>query len=122
MDYRTIALDNLDDADFCIKHEKYRTAAFFLQQYAENSAKALMAKLMPSHKLMKSHAADRILFAYDDEHKDTKIGEMVRYLAGYYIDLDDDDSSIVYVTEGEALQCRAYASELEVFFQAELRL
>jgi len=119
MDYRSIAYGNLNDADFCIEHEKYRTAAFFLQQYAENSAKSLMVRLMPSHKLMKSNAADKILVAYDDEHVDSKVGDMVRYLSGFYIDVNDDDSNIADVTEAEAVQARCYANELEVYFQAE---
>jgi len=120
MDYRNIAFDNLNDADFCIKHEKYRTAAFFLQQYAENSAKALMVRLMPSHKLLKSSAADKILVAYDDEHISSQVGDMVRYLSSFYIDVNDDDSNIDDITEAEALQARYCADELEVYFQAEL--
>jgi len=117
--YREIAKLDLSEAHFCMEHNRYRSAVFFFQQFAEKSAKALLEQMDPEHKQLRSYKVERILEAYDETHKTSKIGDMGHYLTRLYASAGFHGDYYSEITEAQALRAKAFAEELEVYFQAE---
>ena len=118
--YRHIALQDLDEAHFNLENKRYRPAVFFFQQFAEKSAKALLEKTDPEHRLLKSHMVEKILEAYDETHKVSEIGDKARYLTGFYFDTRYPGDNYAEITEAQAVRAGRLAGELEVYFRGEL--
>ena len=118
--YREIALSDLDDAIFNLKHGRYRLAVYCFQQYAEKSAKALLEKTNPLNRMMNSHVIERVLEAYDDAHKTSDIADKARYLTGFYFNTRYPGDNYAEISQAQAQKAYAFAMELEVYFKAEL--
>ena len=118
--YRDISLKDWEEAMFCFENNRYRSAVFFFQQFAEKSAKALLEKKDPAHKQLKSHMVEKILEAYDEAHKVSVIGDKARYLTGFYFDTRYPGDNYADITEAQAQKAKAVAAELEMYFKAEL--
>ena len=119
--YREIALLDLEEALFNLSNNRYRPAVFFFQQFAEKSAKALLEKIDPFHKLLKSHVIELILEAYDDAHKISDLGDKARYLTSFYFNARYPGDNYSEITEGQANRAKLFAGELEDYFKAELQ-
>ena len=83
--YRELSLRDLDEAHFNFEHGRYQSAVFFFQQFAENSAKALLEKKDLCHEHMKSHEIEVILEAYDEMHKTSELSDKAKYLSNFYL-------------------------------------
>ena len=118
--YRDISLKDLDEGNFSLENKRYRSAVFFYQQYAEKSAKALLEKIEPEHKLLKSHSVEKILEAYDEGHKISEIGDKARYLTGFYFDTRYPGDNYTEITAAQAARAKEFAEALEEYFAAEL--
>ena len=118
--YRDISLRDLDDAMFCLKSGRYRLAVLSFQQFAEKSAKALLEKKSPEHKLLRSHFVEKILQAYDPEHKTSEIGDKARYLTSFYFDCRYPGDNYTEIEEAQAQRAYKFALELNEYFIAEL--
>jgi len=62
---------------------------------------------------------EKILEAYDESHKTSEIGDMARYLTSFYFDTRYPGDNYAEISEAQALRAKAFAEELEVYFQAE---
>ena len=118
--YRHIALLDLDDANFNFENKRYRTAVFHFQQFAEKSAKALLQKKDPEHRQLKSHAVEKILEAYDEEHKTSEIGDKARYLTGFYFDSRYPGDNFTGISEAQAKRAKKFSEDLDAYFKTEL--
>ena len=118
--YRDIALRDLEEAEFSFKNERYRAAVFFFQQFAAKSAKALLEKKDPEHKLLKSHMVERILEGYDEAHKTSEIGDKARYLTSFYYDTRYPGDNYSEATKAQAERAKKFSAELNEYFKAEL--
>ncbi|MCL2404404.1 MAG: HEPN domain-containing protein [Defluviitaleaceae bacterium] len=121
-DYRSIALLDLDDAIFTYENKRYRTAVFHFHQFAEKSAKALLVKKYPEHKLLKSHAVEKILESYDEAHTTSEIGDKARYLTGFYFNTRYPGDNFTEITEAQAKKAKQLCEELEKYFVSELEM
>lgn len=119
--YRDIALHDLEEAQFNFTNRRFQSAVFFYQQFAEKSAKALLEKKDPEHKLLKSHVIEKILEAYDEEHKTSEIGDKARYLTGFYFDTRYPGDNYSEITEAQAKKAKALSDDLEKYFKAEMK-
>ena len=118
--YRDIALQDLEEANFSFENKRYRAAVFFYQQFAEKSAKALLEKKDPEHKLLKAHAVEKILESYDVAHKTSEIGDKARYLTGFYFDTRYPGDNYAEVTEAQAERAKKFSAGLDEYFKKEL--
>ena len=119
-DYRKIALLDLEEAIFSYNNKRYRSAAFFFQQFAEKSAKALLHKKDPEHRQLKSHAVEKILEAYDEAHKVSEIGDKARYLTGFNFIVRNPGDDFMEVSKAQAERAKNFSEDLDLYFKAEL--
>jgi len=120
VDYRNIALMDLEDANFCFEHGRYRNATFLFQQFAEKSAKALLEKKDPEHKLLKSHTVEKILEAYSNAHATNEIGDKARYLTSFYFNTRYPGDNYSEISEAQAKRAKQFSEDLNEYFKAEL--
>jgi len=119
-DYRSIALLDLADAEFCLEGGRYRLAVFHFQQFAEKSAKALLEKKNPRHEQLRSHVVESILQAYDETHATSEIGDRARYLTAFYFNTRYPGDNYAEVSEAQAKRAQQFAADLNVYFKTEL--
>jgi len=121
-EFRRIALQDLEEALFNMQHKRYRSAVFFFQQFAEKSAKALLEKKDSESRLLKSHAAESILAAYDEQHKVSDLGDKARYLTSFYFNTRYPGDNYAEVVEEQVIKAHKFAMELDDYFVSELEL
>ena len=119
-DYRYISLQDLDEALFNVKAGRYRSAAFYFQQFAEKSVKALLEKIDPDHKQLKSHNVEKILEAYDTVHATSELGDKARYLTSFYFNTRYPGDNYTEVSEDQILKAKACSEALEEYISSEL--
>ena len=117
--YKAISLQDLDDAEFNLRHQRYRTAAFHFQQFAEKGAKALLEKKNVSHKAMRSHRTEDILAAYDEVHKTSDIADKARYLTSFDFNARYAGDYYSDITEAQAQKAHRFALDLKAYFDFE---
>ena len=118
--YKEISAQDFEEAEFSMKHGRYRPAVYYFQQFAEKGAKSLLEKRDPSHKAMRSHIAEDILAAYDEEHKVSDISDKARYLTGFYFNTRYPGDNYMEVSEAQAKKAYKFAIELRKYFEAEM--
>ena len=63
-----IAQEDYEQALFCKSAGKNKYAVYHFQQFAEKGAKALLEKIDPEHKNLKSHRVETVISSYDSKH------------------------------------------------------
>lgn len=118
--YWEVALEDLEEAEFNLLHKHYRSAVFYLQQFAEKGAKALLEKKDPGHRDMRSHAVENVLIAYDEGHKVSDTADKARYLTGFYFNSRYPGDNYADITEAQAQKAHRLALELRGYYESEL--
>ena len=115
-----IAVEDLDDALFCLEHKKFRMAVFNFQQFAEKGAKALLEKKDPKSAFLRSHFVEKVLAAYDVKHKVSDLADKANYLSSFYFDTRYPGDNYAEIIEEQAVKAHDCAMCLKSYYESEL--
>ena len=119
--YWEIALEDYDQGLFCKAAGKNKYAVYHLQQFAEKGAKALLEKIDPEHKNLKSHRVETIIATYDQRHRSGDISDKARYLTSFYFDTRyPGDNYMGDIDDAQVDNALLYANILKTYYQGEL--
>ena len=117
-----IAMEDYEHALFCKQAGKNKYAVYHFQQFAEKGAKALLEKIDPAHKNLKSHRVETIIATYDSQHRSGDLSDKARYLTSFYFDTQyPGDNYVGDIDNQQAEHAHAYADILKSYYQDELK-
>ena len=119
--YWEIAMEDYEQALFCKTAGKNKYAVYHFQQFAEKGAKALLEKIEPEHRHLKSHRVETIIASYDKAHRSGDLSDKARYLTTFYYDTRYPGDN--YAEDVDDLQVKnalLYADILKEYYVTEL--
>jgi len=117
-----IALEDYEQALFCKNAGKNKYAVYHFQQFAEKGSKALLEKIDPEHRNLKSHRVETVIASYDNTHRSGELSDKARYLTSFYFDTRYPGDN--YVEDIDDLQLEnalLYANILKKYYEEELQ-
>ena len=117
-----IALEDYEQAVFCKNAGKNKYAVYHFQQFAEKGAKALLEKIDPEHKNLKSHRVETIIASYDNKHRSGELSDKARYLTSFYYDTRyPGDNYADIIDDVQAENALLYSDILKEYFVNEFK-
>jgi len=118
--YWSLALMDLEEAQFLHQQKRWRTSIFFYQQFVEKGAKSLLEKVDSEHILLKrTHNPQLVLGAIDNSYSYNEIGEKSAYFNKFYINSRYPGDTYVEVVEEAVNRGLEIALELKIFFEEQ---
>jgi len=120
--YWSIALEDYEQALFCRDSGKNKYAVYHFQQFAEKGAKALLEKIDPEHKNLKSLRAETVIASYDNKHRSGDLSDKARYLTSFYFDTRyPGDNYVDDIDDTQVENALLYADILKGYYEKELK-